>query len=145
MSVALALGRRRAGAGVPTGTLAMGTSMLWLSIIVLLQRLTLYLGQPAFALSLCLAALLIGAAIGSSLTARLRGNPDQAAATCAIAVPVLLVLLTWMASLTLACVAGSAASVRVEPCPTLCWASFASSSIAPRALPSAAAAIERAK
>jgi len=36
MSVALPIGRRRPGAGVPAGTLAMGTSMLWLSIIVLL-------------------------------------------------------------------------------------------------------------
>jgi spermidine synthase len=70
--------------------------------IVLLQRLTLYLGQPAFALSLGLAALLIGAAIGSSLSARLRLDPDQASAMCAVAVPVLLVLLTWIASLTLA-------------------------------------------
>jgi len=36
MSVALPLGRRRSGAGVPAGALAMGTSMLWLSVIVLL-------------------------------------------------------------------------------------------------------------
>jgi sulfate transport system permease protein len=36
MSVALPLSRRRSGAGVPSGGLAMGTSMLWLSIIVLL-------------------------------------------------------------------------------------------------------------
>jgi sulfate transport system permease protein len=37
MSVALPIGRRRAGgAGVPPGTLAMGTSMLWISVIVLL-------------------------------------------------------------------------------------------------------------
>jgi len=70
--------------------------------IVLLQRLTLYLGQPAFALSLGLAALLIGAAIGSSLSARLRLDPDQASAVCAVAVPVLLVLLTVAASVTLA-------------------------------------------
>jgi sulfate/thiosulfate transport system permease protein len=36
MSVALPLPRRRSGAGVPSGGLAMGMSMLWLSIIVLL-------------------------------------------------------------------------------------------------------------
>src|SRR5438445_3165654 len=38
--------------------------------IVLLQRLTLYLGQPALALALGLAALLIGAAAGSAAVAR---------------------------------------------------------------------------
>jgi sulfate/thiosulfate transport system permease protein len=36
MSAALPLPRRRSGAGVPSGGLAMGASMLWLSIIVLL-------------------------------------------------------------------------------------------------------------
>jgi sulfate/thiosulfate transport system permease protein len=36
MSVALPVGRRRAGAGVPSGGLAMGMAMLWISIIVLL-------------------------------------------------------------------------------------------------------------
>jgi sulfate/thiosulfate transport system permease protein len=36
MSVALPLRRRRSGAGVPSGGLAMGASMLWLSLIVLL-------------------------------------------------------------------------------------------------------------
>ena len=36
MSVALPLGRRRSGAGVPSGGLAMGVSMLWLSLIVLI-------------------------------------------------------------------------------------------------------------
>jgi sulfate/thiosulfate transport system permease protein len=34
MSVALPIGRRRSGAGVPTGALAMGVSMLWISLIV---------------------------------------------------------------------------------------------------------------
>lgn len=37
--------------------------------IVLLQRLTLYLGQPALALALGLAALLVGAAVGSAASA----------------------------------------------------------------------------
>jgi sulfate/thiosulfate transport system permease protein len=36
MSVALPIGRRRSGAGLPSGGLAMGASMLWLSLIVLL-------------------------------------------------------------------------------------------------------------
>ena len=36
MSVALPVPRRRSGAGVPSGGLAMGASMLWISIIVLL-------------------------------------------------------------------------------------------------------------
>jgi sulfate/thiosulfate transport system permease protein len=36
MSAALPLPRRRSGAGIPSGGLAMGASMLWLSIIVLL-------------------------------------------------------------------------------------------------------------
>jgi sulfate/thiosulfate transport system permease protein len=36
MSIALPIGRRRAGAGVPSGGLAMGASLLWLSVLVLL-------------------------------------------------------------------------------------------------------------
>jgi sulfate/thiosulfate transport system permease protein len=36
MSVALPVPRRRSGAGVPSGGLAMGTAMLWLSLIVVL-------------------------------------------------------------------------------------------------------------
>jgi sulfate transport system permease protein len=36
MSVALPLARRRTGAGLPSGGLAMGVSMLWLSLIVLI-------------------------------------------------------------------------------------------------------------
>ena len=36
MSVALPVARRRPGAGVPSGGLAMGVSMLWLSLIVLI-------------------------------------------------------------------------------------------------------------
>ncbi|HEY8824663.1 MAG TPA: hypothetical protein VIP07_07230 [Candidatus Limnocylindria bacterium] len=91
------------GVGVATTlrSLAVGLGFIGAEI-VLLQRLTLYLGQPSFALSLGLAALLIGAAIGSSLSARVRLDPDQASAMCAVAVPVLLVLLTWVASATLA-------------------------------------------
>jgi sulfate/thiosulfate transport system permease protein len=36
MSIAVPFGRRRTGAGLPSGGLAMGTSMLWLSVLVLL-------------------------------------------------------------------------------------------------------------
>ena len=91
------------GIGVATTlrSLAVGLGFIGAEI-VLLQRLTLYLGQPAFALSLGLAALLIGAAIGSSLSSRLRQDPDRASAMCALAVPVLLVVLTAVAEATLA-------------------------------------------
>jgi spermidine synthase len=89
------------GVATTLRSLAVGLGFIGAEI-VLLQRLTLYLGQPAFALSLGLAALLIGAAIGSSLSARLRQDPDQASAICAVAVPILLVLLTWVAAITLA-------------------------------------------
>jgi spermidine synthase len=91
----------RIGLATTLRSLAVGLGFIGAEI-VLLQRLTLYLGQPAFALSLGLAALLIGAAVGSSLSARLRQGPDQASAMCAVAVPVLLVVLTWVASVTLA-------------------------------------------
>ena len=91
------------GIGVATTlrSLAVGLGFIGAEI-VLLQRLTLYLGQPAFALSLGLAALLIGAAIGSSVSLRLRQDPDRASAMCAVAVPVLLVVLTAVAEATLA-------------------------------------------
>lgn len=46
--------------------------------IVLLQRVTLYLGQPALALALGLAGLLSGAAIGSALSARTRSVTSAA-------------------------------------------------------------------
>ena len=70
--------------------------------IVLLQRLTLYLGQPALALSLGLAALLIGAAVGSGWSSRLPMDPDKASALCAISLPVLLFALSWVGTITLA-------------------------------------------
>ena len=89
------------GAATTLRSLAVGLGFIGAEI-VLLQRLTLYLGQPAFALSLGLAALLIGAAIGSSWSSKLRLDPDQASAACAVAVPVLLVVLTWIAAITLA-------------------------------------------
>src|SRR5206468_3922461 len=56
--------------------------------IVLLQRLTLYLGQPALALALGLAALLIGAAGGSAASAGGRIGVARAALASAIVVTV---------------------------------------------------------
>src|SRR5256886_2658507 len=56
--------------------------------IVLLQRLTLYLGQPALALAVGLAALLIGAAGGSAASAGGRIGVARAALASAIVVAV---------------------------------------------------------
>ncbi|MDQ2914761.1 MAG: hypothetical protein M3T56_16155 [Chloroflexota bacterium] len=91
------------GAATTLRSLAVGLGFIGAEI-VLLQRLTLYLGQPALALSLGLAALLIGAAVGSSWSSKLfmPEDPDRASAVCAVAVPVLLVVLTWVAAITLA-------------------------------------------
>jgi hypothetical protein len=59
-ALATALGRR-----TTVQSLAVGLGFI-AAEIVLLQRLTLYLGQPALALALGIAALLIGAALGSA-------------------------------------------------------------------------------
>jgi hypothetical protein len=56
--------------------------------IVLLQRLTLYLGQPALALAVGLAALLVGAAGGSAASAGGRIGVARAALASAIVVTV---------------------------------------------------------
>src|SRR3989441_4072711 len=93
--------RTKVGLATTGRALAVGLGFIGAEI-VLLQRLTLYLGQPALALSLGLAALLIGAAIGSGLSSRLPNDPDKASALCAIAVPIVLFALTWVAVITLA-------------------------------------------
>jgi spermidine synthase len=93
--------RTEVGLATTLRSLAVGLGFIGAEI-VLLQRLTLYLGQPALALSLGLAALLIGAAIGSGWSSRLPTDPDKASALCAIALPVLLFALTWVATITLA-------------------------------------------
>ena len=93
--------RTKVGLATTVRALAVGLGFIGAEI-VLLQRLTLYLGQPALALSLGLAALLIGAAIGSGLSSRLPNDPDKASALCAIAVPIVLFALTWVAVITLA-------------------------------------------
>jgi hypothetical protein len=67
--------------------------------IVLLQRLTLYLGQPALALALGLAALLIGAAVGSAATAYGKLGVGRAALASAI---VLIAAVLFIESLTTA-------------------------------------------
>src|SRR5207245_2497544 len=91
--------RTEVGLATTLRSLAVGLGFIGAEI-VLLQRLTLYLGQPALALSLGLAALLIGAAIGSGWSSRLPTDPDKASALCAIVLPVLLLALTWVATLT---------------------------------------------
>src|SRR2546428_7925503 len=93
--------RTEVGLATTVRSLAVGLGFIGAEI-VLLQRLTLYLGQPALALSLGLAALLMGAAIGSGWSSRLPTDPDRASALCAIALPVLLFALTWVAAITLA-------------------------------------------
>ena len=86
--------------------------------IVLLQRLTLFLGQPALALALGLAALLVGAAVGSAASGNSRLNVGRAALASAIIVLTAVVLidhlttatLSWplMARAAVACVASMA-------------------------------------
>jgi hypothetical protein len=69
--------------------------------IVLLQRLTLYLGQPALALAVGLAALLIGAAGGSAASAGGRFGVTRAALACAIVLTVAFLAFDRMAAATL--------------------------------------------
>src|SRR6266566_1509383 len=70
--------------------------------IVLLQRLTLYLGQPALALAVGLAALLIGAAGGSAASGGGRIGVVRAAFASAIVVTVAFLALDRVAAATLA-------------------------------------------
>jgi hypothetical protein len=69
--------------------------------IVLLQRLTLYLGQPALALAVGLAALLVGAAGGSAASAGGRLGVARAALTSAIVMTVAFVAFDRAAMTTL--------------------------------------------
>jgi len=69
--------------------------------IVLLQRLTLYLGQPALALAVGLAALLVGAAAGSAASARARIGVSRAALASAIVVTVAFLAFDRIAAATL--------------------------------------------
>ena len=70
--------------------------------IVLLQRLTLYLGQPALALALGLAALLVGAAGGSAASAGGRLGVTRAALASAVVVTVAFLAFDRVAAATLA-------------------------------------------
>src|SRR5437867_1351985 len=69
--------------------------------IVLLQRLTLYLGQPALALAVGLAALLVGAAGGSAASAGGRVGVARAALASAIVVTVAFLAFDRVAAATL--------------------------------------------
>jgi hypothetical protein len=69
--------------------------------IVLLQRLTLYLGQPALALAVGLAALLVGAAGGSAASAGGRIGVARAALASAIVVTVAFLAFDRVAAATL--------------------------------------------
>ncbi len=69
--------------------------------LVLLQRLTLYLGQPALALALGLAALLIGAAAGSAASSGVRLGVARAALASAIVLTVAFLAFDRVAAATL--------------------------------------------
>jgi hypothetical protein len=70
--------------------------------IVVLQRLTLYLGQPTLALAVGVAGLLTGAAVGSASIHRLPGGLRGAALGSAAAFAAVLLLLPVAADATLA-------------------------------------------
>jgi len=96
--------RERSGAIVPHGTivaLALGAGFI-ASELVVLQRLTLYLGQPSLALALGIASLLGGAAIGSALATRVILGVRGAAAASAIVLTVVLIGLPIVTGMTLA-------------------------------------------
>jgi hypothetical protein len=96
--------RLAAGHAVPPGTvvaLALGAGFI-AAELVLLQRLTLYLGQPALALSIGLAALLGGAALGSAMSSRVPAGVRAAAIASAL---VLLAVLGGLPAITSATLA----------------------------------------
>ena len=96
--------RLAAGRSLPPGTvvaLALGVGFI-AAELVLLQRLTLYLGQPALALSIGLAALLGGAAAGSALSSRVPAGVRLSAAASAVVLLLILGGLPLVTSATLA-------------------------------------------
>ena len=96
--------RSAAGRVVPPGTvvaLALGVGFI-AAELVLLQRLTLYLGQPALALSIGLAALLGGAALGSAFSSRVPAGVRAAAVLSAAVLLLVLGGLPVITSVTLA-------------------------------------------
>jgi hypothetical protein len=94
-SLVTALGKR-----TTVQALAVGLGFI-AAEIVLLQRLTLYLGQPALALAVGLAALLIGAAGGSAVSAGGRLGVARAALTSAIVVTAAFLVFDRVAAATL--------------------------------------------
>lgn len=100
----------RAAGGALRGPVARTTTVQALLVglgfiaaeLVLLQRLTLYLGQPALALAIGLAALLLGAAAGSALSSRIPLGIRGAALASAVLVPAVLLAVAWAAAATLA-------------------------------------------
>ena len=96
--------RRASGRAVPPGTLtsiAIGLGFI-ATELVLLQRLTLYLGQPSLALAVGIAALLGGAACGSAVSSRIRGGPRLPALLSAVGLLLTLALLPMATEATLA-------------------------------------------
>ena len=96
--------RRAGGRAVPPGTLtsiAIGLGFI-ATELVLLQRLTLYLGQPSLALAVGIAALLGGAACGSAVSSRIRGGPRLPALLSAVGLLLTLALLPMATEATLA-------------------------------------------
>src|SRR5438105_3056385 len=96
--------RRAGGRVIPPGTVtsvAIGLGFI-ATELVLLQRLTLYLGQPSLALAVGIAALLGGAACGSALSARLGRGTRVPALLSATGLLLTLTLLPMATSATLA-------------------------------------------
>lgn len=96
--------RRAGGRAVPPGTLtsiAIGLGFI-ATELVLLQRLTLYLGQPSLALAVGIAALLGGAAVGSAVSSRIRGGARLPALLSAVGLLLTLALLPVLTGATLA-------------------------------------------
>src|SRR5438552_491739 len=96
--------RRAGGRVIPPGTVtsvAIGLGFI-ATELVLLQRLTLYLGQPSLALAVGIAALLGGAACGSALSARLGRGTRVPALLSATGLLMTLTLLPMATSATLA-------------------------------------------
>lgn len=89
---------------VPRGTgtaLALGFGFIGAELI-LLQRLTLYLGQPSLALAIGIAALLGGAAVGSASSTRIPFGVRRAAVASAVVLLVTLLALPLITNATLA-------------------------------------------
>src|SRR3989442_1829245 len=93
-------GRRRVPPG-PITSIAIGLGFI-ATELVLLQRLTLYLGQPSLALAVGIAALLGGAACGSAVSSRIRGGARLPAILSAIRLLLTLALLPMVTDATLA-------------------------------------------